>query len=362
MEYKDYYKILGVSKNASTEEIKSAFRKLAKKYHPDVNPGNKQAEQRFKEINEAHDVLADTEKRQKYDQLGSDWERIARDQQYARQYYGQARSSPQWEEIRFGDGGDTDFSDFFATFFGGEDIFSSLGGFGGQRFTTRSRPQRGSDIEEVLEITLEEAFNGTTRLLQLQTSETCPTCQGNGMISRVSGSRQRMAEPCPECGGTGTITRQSTKRLEVKIPRGVTQGSKIRLAGQGNPGQRNAPAGDLYLNIKINQHPVFEIDGHNLRMEIPILDYEAVLGAEISLQTLSEPVSLKIPAGTQSGTIMRLRGQGLPASNNKSRGDLLVKIKIIIPENLNDREKKLVTELKDLRQQRGADNKVRKSK
>lgn len=361
MDYKDYYKILGLSKNATTDEIRAVYRRLAKKYHPDMNPGNKQAEQRFKEINEAHDVLSDTEKRQKYDQLGSDWERIARDKEYARQYYGQARSSPQWEEVKFS--GDTDFSDFFATFFGDDDVLSSLGGFGGQRFTSRARPQRGSDIEESLEITLEEAFKGTTRLLQLQATETCPTCRGNGMISRASGSRQRMAnsaEPCPQCRGNGMSAR--TKRLEVKIPRGVTSGSKIRLAGQGNPGQSNGPAGDLYLNIKIKPHPVFEIDEHNLRMEIPILDYEAVLGAEVSLQTLSEPVSLKIPAGTQSGTVLRLRGQGLPQNGGKSSGDLLVKIKIIIPENLTAQEKKLVTELKDLRQQRRADNKTRKTK
>lgn len=331
MEYKDYYKIIGVSKNASTEEIKSAFRKLAKKYHPDVNPGNKQAEQRFKEINEAHDVLSDSEKRQKYDQLGSDWERIARDQQYARQYYGQARSSPQWEEIRFGDSGDTDFSDFFATFFGGEDIFSSLGGFGRRSSSRTVRPQKGQDIENNLEISLEEAFNGTTKMLQLQMA------------------------------GQDYEFQPSTKTIEVKIPKGVTQGSKIRLAGQGGPGAINGPAGDLYLVIQIKPHPVFEIDGHDLRMEVNVLDYEAMLGAEISVKTLSDRVTLKIQPGTQGGSVLRLRGQGLSDNKNKARGDLLVKIKIVIPENLNDKEKKLLNELKDLRQQRGADNKVRKN-
>lgn len=326
MEYRDYYKVLGVDKNATTDEIKSAFRKLAKKFHPDVNPGNKEAERRFKEINEAHDVLSDPEKRRKYDQLGSDWERIARDQDYARQYYGRARTSPLWQEIHFGGGGD--FSDFFATFFGDEDILSHLAGFGGGRFTRtrasgRIRPQAGPDIEETLEITLEEAFHGTTRLLQMQTA-------------------------------------QGTKRIKVKIPKGVTEGTKIRLAGQGGMGMFGGQPGDLYLIIKIQPHHLFEVNGSNLLMEVPVLDYEAVLGVAIPIKTLSGQVSLKIPPGTQGGTVLRLRGQGLPPQNNRAgRGDLLVRVKIVIPENLNPAEKKLVTELRNLRQSRRADDHIR---
>ncbi|MBI4834308.1 MAG: J domain-containing protein [Planctomycetes bacterium] len=329
MEYKDYYKILGVSKNASTDEIKSAYRKLARKYHPDVNPGNKEAERHFKEINEANEVLSDSEKRNKYNQLGSDWERVSRDQDYARQYYSRARTSPQWEEVKFGGGGD--FSDFFASFFGEEDILSALGGMGGTRFRTSSRQPRGynasqsgQNIEEKLEITLEEAFHGTKRLLQLQTS-------------------------------------QGSKRIEVKIPKGVTEGSKIRLAGQGGPGIAGGNPGDLYLIIKILRHHLFELDGYNLRCEIPVLDYDAITGTKIQISTLEGKVDLKIPAGTQSGTVLRLRGQGLPQSGSKTRGDLFVKIRIVIPEKLTIKEEKLVQELKNLRQQRGVDENIRKN-
>jgi DnaJ-class molecular chaperone len=356
MEYKDYYKSLGVGKNATTDEIKTAFRKLARKYHPDVNPNDKESEKKFKEINEAHDVLSDPEKRKKYDQLGSDWERVARDQEYARQYYGNARTSPQWEEIHFGGGGGgADFSDFFASFFADEDVLSSLGGFGRQGFLQKSRGQKGQDIEEVLEVSLEEAFNGSKRMLQLRMEGACPTCGGSGMVAGRGGSRR--GSPCPTCQGQGAV--MQTKTLEVKIPKGVTEGSKIRLAGQGGSGASGGEAGDLYLIIKIQPHPVFEVFGFDLKTEVPVLDYEAMLGAEIPVKTLSGDVSLKIPAGAQGGTTMRLRGQGLFQGKDKSRGDLLVKIKIVVPGNLNAEEKKLVTELKTLRQKRNADKGVR---
>ena len=357
MEYKDYYKILGVSKGAVTDEIKAAYRKLARKYHPDVNPGDKEAERKFKEINEAQAVLTDPEKRRKYDQLGSDWEHIARDQEYARQYYGQARTSPGWEEIRFGGG---DFSDFFTTFFGGEDILSALGGLGGGRFRTHTTAQAGANIEQNMEITLEEAFRGTNRLLQLQVNEPCPTCRGSGMINRTSGGgRQRIitsAEPCPTCSGNGVVSR--IKRIEVKIPKGVTEGSRIRLASQGGAGVGGGASGDLYLVIKLLPHQRFEVSDYDLKCELPVLDYEAVLGTSVDLTTLEGSVSLKIPAGTQSGAVLRLRGQGLPRTNNQSRGDLLVKVKVVIPENLSAREKQLYEELKQLRSTR--DDKFRK--
>ena len=360
MEYKDYYKILGVSKTAPTEEIRTAFRKLARKYHPDVNPGNKEAEQKFKEINEAHSVLSDPEKRKKYDELGSNWERVSRDQEYAKQYASQGYyqgGGAQAQSFDFGD-----MSDFFATFFGGGGLGGDGSGFGQNvSFGGRGRrATRGADYEHEMEITLEEAFFGTKRSIRLQAQEICPQCQGNGLIATSSSGRQgrqviNSATPCPNCGGSGSINQ--IKILDVKIPKGVGNGSKVRLAGQGGSGAGHGTNGDLYLLIKILPHRFFQIEDHNLLCELPVLDYEAALGAQVEMPTLTGKVTLKIPPETQSGNILRLKAQGLPYNGETRHGDLMVKIKIVVPTRISNEEKRLFEELKRIRMNKGsADN------
>lgn len=359
MEYKDYYKILGVDKNASTGQIKAAYRRLARKYHPDVNPGNKEAEAKFKEINEAHSVLNNPDKRKKYDELGSNWERVSRDQGFARQYAAQGA----YTRGRTGEVSGFDFSDFFETFFGGE-------GMGGEFWPHVSpgrvarRSSRGADYEHEMPITLEEAFWGTKRTIRLQAQEICSRCQGNGIIATSSG-RQRgrqvitSATPCPGCNGSGTISR--TKTIDVKIPKGVTNGSRVRMAGQGGVGIQGGPNGDLYLLIKILPHRFFVVDDHNLKCELPVLDYEAVLGARVEMPSLSGKIMVKIPPETQSGTVLRLKGQGLPFTSKNRQGNLLVKIKIVIPSRISQEEKKLVEALKQIQERKGFPSDPRKN-
>lgn len=354
MEYKDYYQILGVDKNATTEQIKSAYRRLARKYHPDVNPGNKEVEEKFKEINEAHSVLSDPAKRKKYDELGSNWERILRDQEFARQYAEQGAyttgRSGRSSAFDFGDA-----SDFFSTFFGGategpafwQHISPDLGSTG---------PRRGADYEHELTVTLEEAFSGTGRTITLQAQEICPGCQGSGIIADTSSVRKgrqiiTSARACPECGGGGAASQ--IKTTKVKIPRGVTNGSRVRLAGKGGPGMHGGPNGNLYLLIKIVPHRFYQVDGHNLTCELPVMDYEAALGAQVEMPSLTGKLTVKIPPETQGGTVLRLKGQGLPFTSDNKRGDLFVKIKIVIPTRLSAEEKRLMEELKRVRSQKG---------
>ena len=309
MEYKDYYKILGVPKDASEKDIKQAYRKLARKYHPDVNP-NKAAQEKFKEINEANEVLSDATKRKKYDTLGSNW------QQYE-QYQSAGQQGPfQWgggqyqtinpedfANIFGGLGGDDAGgigSDFFRTFFGGT-------GFGGARASTR--PRRGQDIEQVVEIPLEEAYRGATRVLQ-----------------------------------------KEGRRLEVKIPAGVKSGSKIRLGGEGMPGANGAPAGDLYLRVQVASHNLFERQGDDLYVEVPVGLYTAVLGGEVSVPTLKGKLALRIPPEIQSGKSFRLTGQGMPRLNQENAfGDLYAKVRVVLPENLSAQERELFEKLAELR-------------
>ena len=340
MQYKDYYQILGLKRGASQDEIKSAYRKLARKYHPDLKPGDKEAEKRFKEINEANAVLSKSDSRKKYDTLGSNWERVSQDQDFARQYYSPGRP---------GTGGQFDFgdmSDFFGTFFGGEDIASGI--FGGGCGGARTRAQRGQDVEQSLAITLEESFHGTNRLFQMQIPSACPACGGQGMVMQQRQRGMVTSTPCPQCRGQGRTT--STRQIKVKIPRGVTNGSRIRLAGQGGPGASGGPAGDLFLIINLTSHDFFEILDRNLKCEIPVMAHEALLGTKVELKTLAGQVNLKIPAGTQSGTVLKLKNQGLPYPKGKKRGDLLAMIKITIPKNLTAKEKKLMEEFRKLRE------------
>ena len=317
MEYKDYYKILGVDKNADEKEIKKAYRKLARQYHPDVNPDNKGAEARFKEANEAYEVLGDAEKRQKYDRLGANWnayQSAGRDpsgfdwSQWTTGTAGGPRVNVQYSDINemFGQGG---FSDFFQSIFGGAGgQYSASGAPFGRSGQYQPRPARGQDLEHPVEITLEEAFNGTQRVLSMD-----------------------------------------NRRIEVKIPPGVRTGSKVRVAGEGYPGAAGGGSGDLFLVVQVAPHPTFERKGDDLQTEAQVSLYTAVLGGEATVPTLTGKASLSIPAGTQPGQLIRLRGQGMPKLREPDqRGNLLVKVQVRLPRQLGERERQLFQELAGL--------------
>ncbi|MBN1955821.1 MAG: J domain-containing protein [Anaerolineae bacterium] len=300
MEYKDYYQVLGVERNASQEEIKRAFRKLARQFHPDVNPGDKAAEEQFKEINEAHEVLSDPQKRRQYDQLGANWKQWQRQapgggfEDFARQWFGQGQAQTQYVDVEnlFRQG---DLGDLLETLFG-------LGG-------TRGRQRRGKDLEVPVELTMEEAFHGAARRLE----------------------------------------RSDGRVVQIKIPPGAQSGSRIRLAEQGE--QLGSTPGDLYLNVTVQPHPVFRQKGEHLECEVEVDLYTAVLGGKVPLETLDGSVMLTIPPGTSGGKTIRLRGKGMPdAKNPKRRGDLYATVRIQVPRRLNAREKELFEELASLRQ------------
>ena len=331
---RDYYEVLGVGRSASVDEIKTAYRKLARKFHPDLNPGDKEAEERFKELQEAYDVLSDVEKRKLYDQYGENW-RVAGQ--------GGGAPPPGWEGAHARGGGAQaggfDFSGFDFGGFGGagssdifEELFNRTGGRGGAR--TR-RTSRGRDVEAEIELSLEEAHRGVRRTLSMQAAETCQTCQGTGVV--------KDDETCPTCGGAGQVPK--TKTIEVNIPAGVRDGSTVRLAGQGGAGMNGAQAGDLYLHIRLRPHPVFTVRGDDLEVELPITPWEAVLGARIEVPTIEGKAEMTVPAGAQSGQRMRLRGQGLNKRRG-GRGDEYVRLKIVAPKETSDEERRLYEELK----------------
>jgi len=307
MEYKDYYRILGVSRNASQEEIKRAYRRLARQFHPDVNPGDKVAEERFKEINEAYQILSDPQKRRQYDMLGSSWHQWRRTggapggfEDFARQWFGQAGPRVQYIDLEdlFGQGSLADLLDAF------------FGVGASRRRTAYRRPQRGKDLEATVELTLEEAAHGTTRRVE----------RGDGRI------------------------------ITAKIPPGARSGSRIRLAGQGGPGRGGGPPGDLYLKVEVKPHPVFRREGDDLWRDLDVDLYTAVLGGEVPVETLNGTVQLKIPAGTSGGKTFRLRGKGMPHPGNPARrGDLYVRVRVQVPSRLSARERKLFRELARLR-------------
>jgi len=298
VEYKDYYKTLGVKRDATPEEIKRAYRALARKHHPDVSKAP-DASKRFKEVNEAHEVLSDPEKRTRYDQLGPDWERHANPGGN-----GQGRGGFQW--VRTGGqapfGGETDFSDFFRTLFGE----AANGGHAGDR--ARGRARAGADAEHELEVTFTDAYRGAERTLELRRDE------------------------------------GPTRSLNVKIPAGVRDGQRIRLASQGGAGSGGGPAGDLFLRIRVRPHPFFARDGDDLRADLPVALHEALLGAEVSVPTPKGRVALRIPPETQNGRTIRLAGQGMPRRDG-GFGDLFVTVRIVLPQKLSDRERELVREL-----------------
>jgi len=323
---KDYYNILGVSRTASEKEIKAAYRRLARQHHPDVNPGDKAAEDKFKDINAAYEVLSDPEKRKKYDKYGDQW-------QFADRFEEQAKQQGQAWNFARGGGAEQSFS-----FEEGDlgDIFGNIfGGFGRRS----NRPRKGQDIETPVEVTLEEAFNGTVRNLSLQSEQPCSVCNGTGKIQNAR---------CAVCRGSGVVPQLKT--LEVKIPPGVKSGSRIRVAGKGNPGQAGGAAGDLYLVVTVLPHSQFERKDDDLMVKISVPLTTVVLGGEIHVPTLKgSRLALKIPSETQNDRVIRLAGQGMPHLNGSGRGDLLVTVKVLLPNNLSEEEKKIFKKLQELR-------------
>ena len=320
---KDYYQVLGVSKNASEKEIKQAYRRLARKHHPDVNPGDKSAEAKFKEINAAYEVLSNAEKRKKYDQFGDQWE-------YAEQFAKtQGQQGVRWD---FSQGGRTvEYGDL-------GDIFSSLFGGAGTGSRTRRGPQRGQDIESSIEVSLEEAYRGSTRVIQLEAEEPCTACGATGRV----GNRV-----CTMCTGTGG--KAIPKRLEVKIPAGVKDGSRIRIAGEGVQGHAGGSKGDIYLVVKVLPHKLFERKGDDLYAEVSVPLATAMLGGEVGLASLNGNLSLRIPPESQNGKVFRLAGKGMPQLGSANRGNLFAKVKVVLPTNLTDEERRLFERLRSLR-------------
>ncbi|MFC1631657.1 molecular chaperone DnaJ [Candidatus Omnitrophota bacterium] len=356
MAKRDYYQALGIEKNASVDEIKRAYRRLALKYHPDRNPEDqKQAEEKFKEICEAYEVLSDAQKRQTYDQFGHEGLRSA--------FKG---GGFDWSDFtHYGD-----LEDIFGNF---GDIFSSfginLGGFGG---FSRGGSRRGSHLEAAVEITLHEAGKGTEKVIHVPRREvcstcrgegakpgtkksTCPECRGSGQVqtmggffsiartcARCGGQGQIIKTPCQACAGRGRV--QVEKKINLKIPAGVDTGSRIRLQGQGEAGTKGAPAGDLYIAIYVKPDDIFERHGNDLLCSVPISFTQASLGAEIEVPTLNGRVKMRVPAGTQSGKIFRIRGKGVPDVHGYGRGDELVQVKVETPTGLNAKQRKLLQE------------------
>ncbi len=349
MQYKDYYKTLGVERKASEKEIKSAYRKMARKYHPDLNPNDREAEARFKEANEAYEVLSDKEKRRKYDTFGSDWERYQQGAgtpggfdfgKYSQGYSGGGGGTTFTSSSFGGESGD--FSDFFEMLFG-----QSAAGRGGSPYYSGGRartvPRTGEDYEHAIDVTLEEAFAGGQRVLQMDIPEACPTCGGSGVVNN---------RVCPTCNGAGTVSHK--RRLEVKIPKGVHTGSRIRIAGEGGAGTGGGGKGDLYLRVTVLLNNRFERKGDDIYTTIATPLYTAVLGGEVEVPTLKgTKLALKIPASTQNGRSFKLTGQGMPnLKKPDKRGDLFAKIEVQLPAKLDDQEKQLYEELKRIYSER----------
>lgn len=345
---KDYYEILGLTKNASQDDIKKSFRKLARKYHPDLNPGDKAAEEKFKELNEAYAVLGDPKKREEYDRFGrAPFE----------------AGGPWYEESRT-----PGFEEAFE--FGMGDIFGDLFG---RTARAEHLHRKGEDLLTGLEISLEEAFSGVTRPITINREETCRTCNGAGAEAfetcrRCKGSgRQetargffRMTQTCPECGGAGRkVTKAcktcggrgrtvSTETVKVKIPAGVDSGSRVRLKGRGNAGPGGGQPGDLFIEIAVRPHSIFKREGNDLLMDLPLTFGEAALGSKIEVPTIEGATVMTIPQGTQSGQKFKLTGKGFPSPKTGLRGDQFVMVKIAVPKDLSTRAKEAIKEIETL--------------
>lgn len=327
VEFKDYYDVLGVSKNATEDEVRQAYRKLARKHHPDVNPGDKAAEEKFKDINEANEVLSDPDKRKRYDELGPNW-KSGPDFTPPPGW-----QPPEWQGASagadfsgyasgFGQGGDGQFSDFFETLFG-----QRRGARAGAGFR-----MGGRDVEAEIALTLEDAHHGGKRTISFEVNDTCPECGGTG---------QKDNKICLSCRGRGVVRRQKT--LDVNIPAGARDGSIIRLAGQGESGSKGA--GDLLLHVRILPHPVFTLteDG-DVETELTLAPWEAALGAKVAVPTIDGKVEMTIPVGAQTGQRLRLRGKG-PTKRGGSRADEYVKVKVVVPRTLTPKERELFEQL-----------------
>jgi DnaJ-class molecular chaperone len=320
----DYYATLGVKKGASEKEVRSAYRRLARQYHPDVNQGDPAAESRFKEVNAAYEVLSDADKRRKYDKYGDRWE-------YADQIEEmQKQRGPAGGRRVYSTNGGGNFEAFEMDDLGGiGDVFSSFFGRRGSR-----GPRRGQDIESPVEVTLDEAYHGTSRTLQIMGSEACTTCGGSGQIAGAV---------CHVCEGAGEVARP--RRLEVKIPAGVTNGSRVRVAGEGQPGASGGKKGDLRLVVSVRPHPRFERKGDDLIEDVDVPLTVAALGGEVEVPTLTGKVMLKVPPLTQNGRTFRLNGLGMPRLGKEGKGALHAKVRVRMPEQLTDRQRELLEEL-----------------
>lgn len=344
---RDYYEVLGVGKTASDDELKKAYRKLAKQYHPDMNPGNAEAEAKFKEVNEAYEVLSDKDKRAKYDQ------------------FGHAGVDPNFGAGGFGgfDMGDIDLGDIFGSFFGG--------GFGGQRQADPNAPKRGASIRASITISFAEAMSGCEKELNVPrmescdsccgtgcapgtTAEVCPDCRGTGQVriqrggggfafsttapcSKCRGTGKLIHQPCASCRGSGEVRRQ--RKIKVRVPAGIYDGQTISMRGQGNSGANGGPAGDLLVNVAVLPDSRFERDGNDLYTQRQVSFTQAALGAELDIETIDGKVKYNLPAGTQPGTVFRLRGKGSPSVNGRGRGDQYVTIQIQVPTNLTSQQR-----------------------
>jgi molecular chaperone DnaJ len=325
MEFKDYYAILGVPKDADEKTIKKAYRGLARKHHPDVNPGDKGAEERFKDISEAYEVLSDPAKRQRYDQFGSQWKHApegADFSQFAQGFPGFGAG----RRINIDLGGD--FSDFFNMLFGEDILRGDLGFRSGPGFAAAA----SQDIEVEMEVTLEEAYRGGVKTFAIDLQDVCEACGGRAAMGSA---------PCATCRGRGRTSR--TRRLEVKIPKGVRDGSRIRLAGQGT-GPKGGK-GNLYIITRMRPHALFERRGDDLYVDVKVPFKIAALGGEIGVPTMGKTVTMKIPAGTQGGRSMRLRGQGMPHMRDRGQGDLYARISIAVPTSLTREQREAIERL-----------------
>lgn len=354
-EKRDYYEVLGVDRNATEDEIKKAYRQTAKKYHPDLHPGDKQAEEKFKEANEAYEVLSDAEKKARYDQFGH----AGVDPNYGAGQGGYGAG--------FG-GMDFDLGDIFSSFFGG--------GFGGGR-SNPNAPQRGSDTQASVTISFEEAAKGCKRTVETMkidicdechgsgcaagtSAKTCPDCHGSGHVtaqqrtpfgviqtqktcSRCNGRGTVIDNPCKKCHGAGRVRKPSS--IEISIPAGIDDRQVINARGQGNKGVNGGPAGDLRVIVNVRPHPIFEREGYNVWVEVHISYPEAVLGCELEVPTLDGKVKYNVPAGTQSGDVFKLRNKGIQTLNNRGRGDELVRVIVDIPKKVTEKQKQLILEL-----------------
>ncbi len=329
VKYKDYYQVLGVARDATQDEIKSQYRKMARKYHPDLNKNDKSAEGHFKEIQEAYEVLSDPKKRRHYDTLGANY-REGMEFEVPSGWRSAGQQAPHGGGFG-GFEGLGGFSEFFEALFGGNAARSHPRAAGPQH-----RVHKGKDIETKLPISIEEAYRGVLKRVRLHVPATCTACNGGGV---VAGTR------CGACGGSGHAP--ILKNMELKIPAGIKSGARLRMAGQGEPAPMpGGEAGDLFAKIEIEPHPVFTLKGVNIHIELPVAPWEAVLGGEVDVPTLGGMIRMKLPPGSQSGAKMRLKSCGMPSPNGP--GDEIVHIQVVVPTEVNDREKNLFRQLRDV--------------